>query len=354
MTAEIWEIETTSEIDQKWVGGWFGHYEYSSNHQWKDYADTYTVPEGQYATRFFFAAGDTATGDVTVGNLIDNVWFSSELPPAQPNKGHLTVTKTVTGVGRDAVMDNYYVKISINDGEFTGTINHFEYNVFTGNWVGSVSFQNLSLGNYTATETEFGAIPGYEAAASGNTISDIVQVENGKTATANLINAYEATTYNLKVEKKLSHAAPEEANSAIYEFTIQGPDTVKGEIYYTGLTNDGVVDMDSMQVAFDSTTGKATIAITGENNMTIYGLPEGTYTVTETAGTVGNYAYESQTDSVTLGTDLVSEDGAPTGTVTITNSFTLLTGDLKVTKFCYRQAGDWVLRHVQGVFRYGY
>ena len=43
------------------------------NH-WENHFGTYTVPNGQYATRFFFAS---ATG-TTTGNLIDNVTFNQE------------------------------------------------------------------------------------------------------------------------------------------------------------------------------------------------------------------------------------------------------------------------------------
>ena len=46
---------------------------------WHLYEGSYKVPKGQYLTRFFFAAGDTAANDDTIGNLIDGVSFSSEM-----------------------------------------------------------------------------------------------------------------------------------------------------------------------------------------------------------------------------------------------------------------------------------
>ena len=51
VTVTIREISTTSEIEKTW-NGWFD-YSYSSIGQWKQYSDEYTVPAGQYATRFF-------------------------------------------------------------------------------------------------------------------------------------------------------------------------------------------------------------------------------------------------------------------------------------------------------------
>ena len=47
--------------------------EADANH-WQNHFGSYTVPDGQYATRFFFAS---ATG-TTTGNLIDNVTFNQE------------------------------------------------------------------------------------------------------------------------------------------------------------------------------------------------------------------------------------------------------------------------------------
>lgn len=68
------------------------------NTAWGEYSGTMDVPQGQYLTRFFFVAISTATPDKTVGNLLDNVWFSTELPPPSPGTGRITVTKNVYGL----------------------------------------------------------------------------------------------------------------------------------------------------------------------------------------------------------------------------------------------------------------
>lgn len=68
VTFRIWEIRDTNEAWGTWSG-------------------MYTVPEGQYLTRFFFAAGSTAydrrhpwNPSYTIGNLIDAVSFSTDMP----------------------------------------------------------------------------------------------------------------------------------------------------------------------------------------------------------------------------------------------------------------------------------
>ena len=59
------------------------------------------MPEGQYLTRFFFLSeeytGGGLAGNPTLGNFLDNVWFSQELPDPSSNDGTITIQKTVRG-----------------------------------------------------------------------------------------------------------------------------------------------------------------------------------------------------------------------------------------------------------------
>lgn len=73
----------------------------SDDTTWGKYTGTYTVPEGQYLTRFFFLSeeytGGGLAGNPTLGNFLDNVWFSQELPDPSSNNGTITIQKTVRG-----------------------------------------------------------------------------------------------------------------------------------------------------------------------------------------------------------------------------------------------------------------
>lgn len=51
--------------------------QFSTDREWVKYEGLYEVPEGQTVTRFEFAAVRTATGNLSVGNLLDNVHFGS-------------------------------------------------------------------------------------------------------------------------------------------------------------------------------------------------------------------------------------------------------------------------------------
>lgn len=64
---------------------------------WTTHRGEYTIPEGQYETRFFFMAVRTHDNIDTIGNHIDNVWFSQQIPPASLEKPYFTLTKHVKG-----------------------------------------------------------------------------------------------------------------------------------------------------------------------------------------------------------------------------------------------------------------
>lgn len=58
-------------------GGTVVQEQFSTGQEWVKYDGLYEVPEGQTVTRFEFAAVSTANGNLTVGNLLDNIQFGS-------------------------------------------------------------------------------------------------------------------------------------------------------------------------------------------------------------------------------------------------------------------------------------
>lgn len=149
---------------------------HSSNNQG---TGAYEVPNGQYLTRFFFVAGDTASGNDTVGNLLDNVRFTTELLPAQQGQANLTITKVVTGVAADDAdaLNDYTVAVNV-DGK-TVTLDSFNQRS-DGSWyaTGYTTVDGITAnGNKTVTVTESaGNLAGY--VSDGSTVS----VNSGATA----------------------------------------------------------------------------------------------------------------------------------------------------------------------------
>lgn len=83
---------------------WTKTYQKYSTSSWKESRGTYNIPDGQYLTRFFFAAISTASDDdqtnqtKTMGNLLDDVWFSQNVAPPTSGTGRVTVTKKFYGL----------------------------------------------------------------------------------------------------------------------------------------------------------------------------------------------------------------------------------------------------------------
>lgn len=111
---------------------------------WGTYSGSYVVPDGQYATRFFFVAGNTASGKETVGNFVDNVAFTTKNLPPSPDTASLTVEKTVSGLSEDTIKD-YSVTI-------TGTENGTKKDDLT-HIFNAENFSLQSDGTYKATYT---------------------------------------------------------------------------------------------------------------------------------------------------------------------------------------------------------
>ena len=81
---------------------WVDTYQKYSTSSWTESSGTYKIPDGQYLTRFLFAAISTASGNSekakTMGNLLDDVWFSQNVAPPTSGTGRVTVTKKFYGL----------------------------------------------------------------------------------------------------------------------------------------------------------------------------------------------------------------------------------------------------------------
>lgn len=75
------------------------------NKYWYYHSGEYEVPDNQYLTRYFFVSGETAYDRLkggalkgTIGNHLDDIHFSTELPPPEKGKVNLEVNKTIVGL----------------------------------------------------------------------------------------------------------------------------------------------------------------------------------------------------------------------------------------------------------------
>ena len=195
----------------------------------------YTVPEGQYMTRFFFVAGDTASKNNTVGNFLDNVGFSTGLPPVKPNSGNITIEKTLEGVLDAENVTEIRSKIKFNvTGAEEMTISGTQMNWTQdeeGKWVGTYTLQNKANGSkYTITEdtstascasttlewTKVSVDKGEQT--KSNTITDVT-VESDKTKTVNFVNHYKNISHS-ETAKNMSKYIKYNSTADTYDLTL--------------------------------------------------------------------------------------------------------------------------------------
>ena len=104
------------------------------NTDWHYYTGNFSIPQDQYLTRFFFVAGETASGNPTMGNFLDNIQLSDSVP--SPNHGQATaiVQKTVNGL--DTLPENYATRIETTyqvtsySGIISSTVRNSDYDLY--------------------------------------------------------------------------------------------------------------------------------------------------------------------------------------------------------------------------------
>ncbi len=233
-TACIWKLTDQATHNQ------FGY----DTTTWNYHGGTYVVGNNEYATRFFFSAGKTATGGAgnTVGNLLDDVSFGKDVP--RPNEDEVTIKGTKTVVGLDTLPQSYKVTVTVSDS--TGTLGTQELtrDQFqeddNGNWVADYAIQHVKIPadaqNYAITVSENvsgqpdsseyteEAQVSYENTTEQDGNMDI-QVSGGDVYTVNFTNTYTPTipkTATLTLEKTFVGLTDEDVYFLLFNQTKSG------------------------------------------------------------------------------------------------------------------------------------
>lgn len=170
--------------------------------KWTYHYGDYTVPAGQYVTRFYFVAVATANGNLSNGNLLDNISFGKDLPNPPAKTGNLMITKQVEGIDVDKVPDESFA-FQVKQGNEVVKEVKLPQN---GQW--STSLQAIQPGNYTVTEIAQ-ELDGYQLqqtlynTGSGEQKGTTTQITVTKeqTATVAYTNQYQQKTKILTVSK---------------------------------------------------------------------------------------------------------------------------------------------------------
>lgn len=206
----------------------------SSNHEWQNISKTLDYTPTASLTRFFFMSGKTASGSPTVGNFLDRVGFSQELPPVSDSEFSIQIEKKFRGLGNDdisKIKNNIQFEISATkDGRVLNKEEIVElFGIKTisganmsqmadGTLVYTIANHKIGVGDkYHVTVTEKNAeAKGYKLEATAQTKvlvdgkesattddSQIAELKGKVTATVTFTNSYEASNYKKVNFKKV-------------------------------------------------------------------------------------------------------------------------------------------------------
>ena len=320
---------------------------YAKEKDWQTHKSTtetaYTVPNDQYLTRFFFVSVDAAydkRSDAdrnkygTVGNLIDDVWFSTKVPEPDDDEAQLTVRKTVEGLDD---LSGYSVTMTVqpeDEEAQTITLNQFVPNA-DGTYTATKTINYKVAANYgykkvTVSETQ-PTVQNYSVESKYTVTGAAQQKDTGtqtqqftiparQNATVTFTNTYTPTTGTLVVTKQVEGwGDPDQMPSTSFTFNVYAGDATTGDPVAT--------------FALPDNSG-ATPVWTKELT-----LPAGSYTVVEEQpGQNGTYQYDSTQIAVgdeQASTGLqkaVSVVANETTNVTVTNKYKPYTGSLTIKK----------------------
>ena len=171
---------------------------------WTTHSGQYTIPEGQYETRFFFMAVSTYNDKNYIGNHIDNVWFSQQIPPASSEAPYFTLTKHVVGPltendlrllsGKLTFTVQKSNKISFTDPVTVGTYTATSLGSWThnddGSWTLSarISMKDRELGDYYRIVESDAELHGFNLTATDT--NDAVKLQSTTVADFTFTNTY--------------------------------------------------------------------------------------------------------------------------------------------------------------------
>lgn len=200
---------------------------------WITHSGQYTIPEGQYETRFFFMAVSTHDNNDFVGNHIDNVWFSQQIPPTSSEKPYFVLTKHVVGLTEDDLQQlsgklTFTVQKSANssftDPETVMTYTAANLGSWTrnndGSWTLSarIHMNGQKTGNYYRIVESGAELKGFNLTPKDT--NDAVLLEGTTVAGFTFTNTYVDTGRALTLKKIVS--APDTTGS--FNFTVSYKD----------------------------------------------------------------------------------------------------------------------------------
>lgn len=224
---------------------------------WANHTGAYSVPENQYLTRYFFVSGETELGDdvivdgqkvpYTVGNHIDNVHFSTTVPPAADGTATLTIQKAITGLTNDDyenLKDKLTFTVQYGSETITLYADSNDPYVAKMSWWGSVENGGTATGTYV--------IQNIPIPANGNVLYTVTEKISDATVDGyTLTTTPEATDENVSVAGTLGDRDSKTAAITNAYTSIAPAEPVDPVIHkYVDDNKDGTYDL-SLDVTGD-------------------------------------------------------------------------------------------------------
>ena len=174
---------------------------HSADRKWDTVSGNYVVPQGQYLTRFFFVSVSSASKNATIGNLIDNVYFTTEKTQLE-DTATLSLKKVATS--SDSSLTTF-PKVTVHvydsvDGVTKGNLRWTVDLVANGQ---AETIINIEKGTYIIEEAN-AEIEGYKLTTSYQPTSPITITDKdlNKTVELTITNTYTEATEKVNVTAK--------------------------------------------------------------------------------------------------------------------------------------------------------
>lgn len=273
---------------------WRETYHKYSTSSWTESSGTYKIPDGQYLTRFFFAAISTASKVKTMGNLLDDVWFSQNVAPPTPGTGRVTVTKKFYGLTEAEAR-------TLGNSGFISYDRSVDHHGIADQALTAVDFSHGSWtsGCYDEKGPYVSVSYVFDEAVEANTdytyyfAEDVSKADvNGYRRTNTLVDGVEGTTGSVTMNKEHSNQSITFSN--FYEKSTADVTLTK---HVTGLMGDthkefafSITGLDGKGVTLENNGNLSNFTLTHNGSVTLKNVPMDTvFAVVETLGTESGY-----------------------------------------------------------------
>ena len=270
----------------------------SDNTEWGTYTGSYIVPDGQFATRYFFVAMESHKGELSQGNLLDDLDFETTHPLPEDGEGRLIIEKKIVGLsqeGAKTLIDKDFITYQVGNAESQpAKLNNLtaDQNGFTATFTTDIKIPANGEVTVTVTENKTdAAVDDHKLTVSGEN-QQTVTIKERKTQVVSFTNTYESTqppldTGTLTVTKTVTGNEGDKNKDFTFNVTLKRPEITVDALAapIINATPGTSAAPTPVTETYDGVTfinGVATFTLKHNESKTIKGIPaDMTYTVTE-------------------------------------------------------------------------